>query len=170
MVPNLLLKIVLAILLPHSALPIPPAQATAASPHVGANPGPNPIAVTSRSPHGALAIPCQNCHTADGWKPIRAVPEFNHNQTKFPLRGMHQGVACTQCHTKPVFSNVGAQCSACHADLHHGQFGSSCEQCHSVKGWKVSLQAVQQHQNRFPLAGAHSVLECEACHKGAAAG
>ncbi|HEY2232461.1 MAG TPA: hypothetical protein VGK01_03210, partial [Candidatus Angelobacter sp.] len=33
----------------------------------------------TRSPHGNLAIPCQNCHTASGWKPIRAVPEFDHN-------------------------------------------------------------------------------------------
>src|SRR5512142_2929102 len=49
-------------------------------------------ATSTRSPHGALNIPCQNCHTFSGWKPIRAVPEFDHNQTHYPLRGMHKGV------------------------------------------------------------------------------
>src|SRR5579884_4220945 len=72
----------------------------------------------SRSPHGTLTVPCQNCHTANAWKPIRAVPEFDHNQTKYPLRGMHATVACTQCHVKPVFASVGQRCQDCHADIH----------------------------------------------------
>jgi hypothetical protein len=126
--------------------------------------------MTSRSPHGPLSIPCQNCHTVSGWKPIRAVPEFNHNQTRFPLRGMHTGVACTQCHTKPVFSNVGQKCADCHADIHKRQFGAACEQCHTVKGWQVSIQQIKQHQNRFPLMGAHAALDCTACHTSAAVG
>ena len=77
--------------------PIPAGQAQAA---------PN-----TRSPHGNLNLPCQNCHTVYGWKPIRAVPEFDHNQTRFLLRGMHEGVTCTGCHTKMVFSNVGSKCA-----------------------------------------------------------
>ncbi len=124
----------------------------------------------SRSPHGPLSIPCQNCHTVSGWKPIRAIPEFDHNQTRFPLRGMHEGVACTQCHTKPVFTNVGKKCADCHADIHKRQFGASCDQCHTVKGWQVSVQQINQHQNRFPLVGAHAALDCESCHKSAAVG
>jgi hypothetical protein len=124
----------------------------------------------ARSPHGALNIPCQNCHTLSAWKPIRNVPEFDHNQTRFPLRGMHQGVSCTQCHTKPVFTNVGQKCADCHADIHKRQFGASCEQCHTVKGWQVSVQQINQHQNRFPLMGAHAALDCASCHKGAAVG
>ncbi len=125
---------------------------------------------STRSPHGSLNIPCQNCHTFSGWKPIRNIPEFDHNQTRFPLRGMHQGVACTQCHTKPVFTNVGTKCADCHADIHKRQFGASCEQCHTVKGWQVSVQQIKQHQNRFPLIGAHAALDCDSCHKGAATG
>jgi hypothetical protein len=124
----------------------------------------------THSPHGNLNIACQNCHTYTGWKPIRVNPEFNHNDTSYPLRGMHISVGCTECHTKPVFSNTPTRCAACHADLHKGQFGSSCEQCHSVKGWNVALGQVKQHQNRFPLIGAHAALDCESCHKGAATG
>ena len=125
---------------------------------------------STRSPHGPLNIPCQNCHTQSGWKPIRNIPEFDHSQTRYPLRGMHQGVSCTQCHLKPIFTNVGQKCADCHADIHKRQFGANCEQCHSVKGWKVSLEQVQRHTNRFPLMGAHAALDCESCHKGAATG
>ena len=124
----------------------------------------------TRSPHGPLNIPCQNCHTLSGWKPIRNAPEFDHSQTRYPLRGMHQKVACTQCHVKPVFTNVGNKCADCHADIHKRQFGANCEQCHSVKGWQVSAQQINQHQNRFPLLGAHAALDCTSCHKGAATG
>jgi hypothetical protein len=135
----------------------------------GAPPQPIPqSAGGTHSPHGSLNIPCQNCHTANGWKPIRAVPEFNHDQTAYPLRGMHQSVTCVQCHVKTVFSNVGLRCQDCHADIHKRQLGANCEQCHTVRGWTVSIQQVQQHNNRFPLTGAHAAVDCDSCHKGAA--
>ena len=124
----------------------------------------------SRSPHGSLSIPCQNCHTSVGWKPIRAVPEFDHNTTKYPLRGQHQGVSCTQCHAKPVFTNVGTNCSDCHADIHRRQMGANCEQCHSVKGWSLITQRAKEHDNRFPLVAGHAGLDCADCHKSEAVG
>ena len=122
------------------------------------------------SPHGNLNIACENCHTFTSWRPLRAVPEFNHDKTKYPLRGMHINVTCMQCHTSLVFSNVGTRCADCHADLHRGQFGAKCEQCHTIRGWRVSLGKIEQHQNRFPLVGAHASVECDACHKSAAVG
>ena len=122
------------------------------------------------NPHGPLAIPCQNCHTYTSWKPIRAVPEFNHDQTGYPLRGMHQKVGCTQCHTSLVFKNVSKGCADCHADIHRRQFGANCESCHTVQGWNVSQDAIRNHQNRFPLIGAHALVQCDECHKNAAAG
>ncbi len=121
-----------------------------------------------RSPHGNLNIPCENCHTFTAWKPIRNMPDFDHNQTKYPLRGMHASVTCRQCHTSLIFSNVGTKCADCHADIHRRQMGANCESCHTVKGWNVSIQSISQHQNRFPLVGAHASLDCESCHKGAA--
>jgi len=124
----------------------------------------------SRSPHGNLGIPCQNCHTSVGWKPIRGNPEFDHDKTSFPLRGLHQGVSCTQCHAKPVFSNTGTHCADCHADIHRRQMGASCERCHTVKGWNLILQTVREHDNRFPLVGGHAGLDCADCHKSEAVG
>ncbi len=122
------------------------------------------------NPHGPTIGSCQNCHTYTSWKPIRSMPEFNHDQTRYPLRGMHQNVGCNKCHMSLMFKNVSTQCGDCHADLHRGQFGNNCQSCHSVKGWQVSARDIQNHQNRFPLVGAHAMLECEACHKGAATG
>jgi len=125
---------------------------------------------TTRSPHGTLNLPCQNCHTFTAWKPIRNITEFDHNQTKFPLRGLHANVACRQCHSNLVFSEVGTKCADCHADIHRRQFGAACEQCHTVRGWTVSLTSIKQHLNRFPLIGAHATLQCDDCHKSAAVG
>jgi hypothetical protein len=125
---------------------------------------------TSRSPHGALAIPCENCHNAASWRPIRVVPEFDHNKTKYPLRGMHEKVQCVQCHSKPVFTNVGKTCQDCHADVHQRKMGTDCAKCHTVLGWNIAVQQLKDHQNRFPLLGAHAAVQCEDCHKGAAVG
>src|SRR3974390_1130598 len=85
------------------------------------------------NPHGPIAIPCQNCHTYTSWRPIRSTPEFNHDNTRYPLRGMHMDVTCSKCHTSLVFKNVSTRCADCHADLHRGQFGANCENCHTVK-------------------------------------
>ena len=125
---------------------------------------------TTRNPHGPLTIPCENCHTAAGWRPIRAVPEFDHNKTSYPLRGLHENVKCVACHIKPVFTNVGKNCADCHADIHRRQMGPNCAQCHTVQGWNIAVQQVKDHQNRFPLLGAHAAVQCNECHKQLAAG
>ncbi|HZP05310.1 MAG TPA: hypothetical protein VFB43_10445 [Terracidiphilus sp.] len=122
------------------------------------------------NPHGPIAIPCQECHSYTSWKPIRSNPEFNHDQTGYPLRGMHAKVACTQCHTNLVFRKISTQCGDCHADIHRRQFGANCQSCHTVRGWQTSLKEIRDHQNRFPLIGAHALLQCDDCHKNAAAG
>jgi hypothetical protein len=122
-------------------------------------------AVSSHSPHGALDIPCQNCHTTAGWKPIRTRPEFNHSQTRFSLRGRHTAVNCRDCHADLNFSNVANKCQDCHADLHRRKNGAECELCHNTNGWQVSIHNINEHQDRFPLIGAHAVVDCYSCHK-----
>jgi hypothetical protein len=98
------------------------------------------------------------------------VPEFDHNKTKYPLRGMHEKVQCVQCHINPVFTNVGKTCQDCHADIHQRKMGTDCAKCHTVLGWNIAVQQLKDHQNRFPLLGAHAAVQCEDCHKGAAVG
>ena len=95
----------------------------------------------TRNPHGSLKIPCENCHSSLSWKPIRSIPEFDHDKTGYPLRGMHEKVPCTECHVKLVFTNVGQKCADCHADIHRGQFGANCASCGRA------------YSHRIPLAG-----------------
>ena len=92
------------------------------------------------------------------------MPEFDHNKSSYPLRGVHENVKCTQCHIKPVFSNVSKNCADCHADIHRRQMGPDCAQCHTVNGWNIAVQQVKDHQNRFPLLGAHAATQCDQCH------
>ncbi len=54
--------------------------------------------VPTPNPHGSLKAPCENCHTPAAWMPIRKNPEFDHNKTAYPLRGMHTKVLCQECH------------------------------------------------------------------------
>ena len=142
-----------------------------ASPRKAAQPSQQKSRATTASPHGPmLNLPCENCHSATAWRPIKAHPEFDHNNTKYPLRGMHEKVDCTRCHVKPVFTDVGKNCQDCHTDVHQRRMGTNCAQCHTVQGWNVAVQQVKDHQNRFPLLGAHAAAQCEDCHKGAAVG
>ena len=123
------------------------------------------------NPHGDLKIACENCHATTAWKPIRRQPEFDHNrQTSFALQGLHKDVPCQSCHVSLIFSDAPTRCAECHADLHRRQFGPDCEKCHTVRGWDVAISAIQQHNNRFPLLGAHSAATCDQCHFGAATG
>src|SRR5260221_464962 len=48
--------------------------------------------------------------------------------------------------------------------------GTNCAQCHTVLGWQIATQQIKDHQNRFPLFGAHAAVPCEQCHKSAAVG
>ena len=120
---------------------------------------------SKQNPHGPLNIECEKCHSAAAWRPIRSKPEFDHSKTGYPLRGMHVGVPCQQCHVNPVFSNVGSNCQDCHADLHRRKNGAQCDLCHRVSGWQVSVHNINEHQDRFPLIGAHAVTDCYSCHR-----
>ena len=124
----------------------------------------------SSNPHGPMQVACENCHTSSAWKPIRSKPDFDHGKTGYPLRGLHTVVACQECHVKPVFANVGRNCQDCHADIHRRKNGAECDSCHRVSGWQVSIHSINEHQDRFPLIGAHAVADCYSCHKAGAVG
>jgi hypothetical protein len=90
---------------------------------------------------------------------------FNHAQTGFPLRGRHTVVACRDCHADLNFANTPDKCQDCHADLHRRKNGAECELCHNSNGWQVSIHNINEHQDRFPLIGAHAAVDCYSCHK-----
>jgi hypothetical protein len=127
--------------------------------------------VRTGNPHGrSIQLPCTNCHITPGLQAIRSSPDFDHDTTGFRFEEMHADIDCRHCHLDLVFSNIGTRCADCHADIHRRRLGPDCEECHTVRGWLEIRRTVNGHTNRFPLMGAHSALECQDCHTGAAVG
>src|SRR5262245_57476706 len=114
-----------------------------------------------------MAAECSNCHTPEGWKPLRKPLLFDHRGTGFPLTAAHAQASCRDCHQNMLFSQVGAACADCHRDAHRGEMGARCEACHTPESWTNRPEFYRVHnRTRFPLLAAHARLDCEACHRG----
>lgn len=132
-------------------------------------------------PHvGKFKEACSTCHiTEDFHRVVKA--EFDHSKTRFPLKGKHAPLKCSQCHQDdPKARNASGElgyhitkfqlCSDCHDDAHGEQFvqrsdGGICETCHSEDGFQVVLFSVNDHRStRFPLTGSHAAVVCVGCH------
>jgi hypothetical protein len=104
---------------------------------------------------------CRSCHNENSWR----VSTFDHDQTRYPLRGKHGALSCEKCHPtgkkskKMPFSN----CRDCHkTDPHQGQFESDCKACHVVAAFK---NITYNHDtSRYPLTGKHRTVSCRKCH------
>ena len=109
---------------------------------------------------GANGTECGACHDTTSWKNATV----DHSATRFPLTGLHQGVACDLCHTNGVFRGTPTTCVSCHTsdDAHNGQFGTNCASCHSTSGWANA--SFDHSKTAFPLAGLHTSAACTQCH------
>ncbi|MBN2174491.1 MAG: hypothetical protein JW731_10175 [Bacteroidales bacterium] len=122
----------------------------------------------AQSPHGdELTLECSDCHTTKGWKLEPGTYSFNHNNTQFPLVGMHVDVDCKLCHTSLVFSKAEPDCVSCHTDLHQETLGDDCARCHTPHSWIVNNITEIHQMSRFPLLGAHITADCYQCHPSA---
>jgi len=130
----------------------------------------NKIALTCGSCHkrddkhkGEFGAKCETCHKEKDWKTIR----FNHDKdTKYPLKGKHEKVKCTACHTGKLYEQkLGVDCYSCHKkdDVHKEKLGQRCVPCHSEKDWKET--SFNHGRARFPLLGMHIKVECKKCHE-----
>lgn len=127
-----------------------------------------------RDPHGGrLGLRCESCHGTASWRGRIDEASFDHEHTRYPLRGRHREVACVGCHrsggrTQPIPGFE--RCSTCHADVHAGQFRDrpdrgACTSCHSVDGFRPARYGLEEHRgSRYPLAGSHLAVPCAACH------
>jgi predicted CXXCH cytochrome family protein len=123
---------------------------------------------------GQFGETCTKCHTTVGWKQIDR-NRFDHDKTRYPLRGKHAAVKCATCHqdfSTPALKKPGVQsCGACHEDVHNGTATLAgkvvdCGQCHSVTGFSPSTLTVDQHRNtKYPLEGKHTAVKCALCHR-----
>ena len=120
---------------------------------------------------GRLGNNCEGCHTPADWRTVIGA-SFDHERTRYPLRGRHSKVPCERCHKTRASKEklkFGA-CRDCHTDYHSGTFArqsakGACESCHSVEGFSPSSYRIEQHaKTDFPLHGAHLAVPCVACH------
>ena len=111
---------------------------------------------------GNLGPACADCHTERNWKDTAS--KFNHDKTRYPLRGKHAAVKCEDCHAHERFKNTPMDCYSCHKkdDKHKGQEGTKCEECHDDRSWKKS--PFDHNKSHFPLMGKHAKIECKKCH------
>ncbi len=114
---------------------------------------------------GRYGKKCKECHTSKEWKKSR----FNHDKTKFKLKGAHKKVECIRCHKGALYDKkqkpLPKECIGCHKqdDVHKSQEGKRCEKCHNNQSWSKDV-AFEHDITRFPLIGLHAVAPCEACH------
>ena len=125
-------------------------------------------------PHGGrLGAACSKCHTVEEW---RRLPQgaFDHDKTRYPLKGLHRTVACEKCHgpkTARVDRPKDVTCGTCHRDAHAGLATlagkpADCEACHDERAYRPSTYTVERHQtSSYPLTGLHAKAACEKCHR-----
>ncbi|HYC60056.1 MAG TPA: hypothetical protein VEK79_10885 [Thermoanaerobaculia bacterium] len=109
---------------------------------------------------GRMGKSCERCHSTSSF---RAVSNFDHNRTRFPLTGQHTKTRCAQCHTAAQLRGLSLTCNGCHTDPHKGRLGNSCERCHSTASF-TNVTSFDHDKTRFPLRGAHRDAKCDACH------
>ena len=67
--------------------------------HVQFASAPKTCAECHENPHstqfGERANDCASCHNSNKWRPSL----FDHDKTRFPLKGGHEDVACSACHS-----------------------------------------------------------------------
>lgn len=129
-------------------------------------------AAPAHAEHPVTTDDCGRCHTSAGWQKLPEKVAFDHDTTRFPLRGLHTGVACTKCHGEGLRNASGTPtaCARCHEDKHQGQQGRDCERCHAPTGWRIATTILDHRTTRFPLAGAHIAADCTSCHQRAREG
>jgi hypothetical protein len=112
---------------------------------------------------------CKHCHTEhqgrDANIALLNTSTFDHSNTDFSLKGIHEKTSCKECH-KPdkKYAEAPGDCYSCHkkSDVHDGKQGKKCGNCHTPKGWKES--EFDHDKTDFPLKGAHKESSCAACH------
>lgn len=115
--------------------------------------------------NGTLGTECGGCHTERNWR--EASGRFDHDKSRFKLRGGHAKVECKACHDTPRYRETPSDCVACHRkdDKHETTLGTDCAACHTDADWKASR--FDHARTRFSLRDGHASppLECKACHR-----
>lgn len=115
---------------------------------------------------------CKLCHTPHSWLVNNSTRI--HQQSRFPLVGVHATVDCSQCHKSETFNRfdvLGTDCYNCHKEEYNATtqpnhissgYSTQCVDCHSVfsKEWI----GTGFNHNFFPLTQGHALSSCTQCH------
>ncbi len=114
-------------------------------------------------PHkGSLGQTCQTCH-ATSVTFATATNSFDHNLTRFPLKGAHRTETCESCHKNKQYTGVAfSTCASCHADPHKAKLGPACASCHTETTWRTTR--IDHAKTAFPLRARHTTVACAKCH------
>lgn len=112
---------------------------------------------------------------------------FDHDATRFPLRGFHRFVECETCHVNGRFKGTPMECRACHSGSSsipgggkspkHIATTDNCEACHRTQDWtqlvrvdhgEVLGSCAQCHNGQSaagkPAAHIQTTAACDSCH------
>ncbi|MFZ4402265.1 MAG: hypothetical protein ACOYO1_19695 [Bacteroidales bacterium] len=115
---------------------------------------------------------CDKCHTPASWL-VNNITEI-HQQTRFPLLGVHTMTECQKCHQSESLHRYdvkGVECISCHranymstTSPNHSSsnISTDCSQCHNI--YAYSWTGAGFNHNGFPLTLGHSNVECSKCH------
>ncbi len=115
---------------------------------------------------------CNRCHSTNSWL-VENITKI-HQQSRFPLVGIHSTVDCYKCHKSETFLRfeaIGTDCYSCHSAIYSATtqpnhvssgFSQRCDECHNIysKEWKGE----GFNHKFFPLTQGHAISSCETCH------
>ncbi|MDR3628181.1 MAG: hypothetical protein P4L45_15165, partial [Ignavibacteriaceae bacterium] len=119
-----------------------------------------------------LGPDCARCHTPASWVVTNIIQI--HQNSRFPLVGVHMNVDCASCHSgyaKLYFPPQDVSCFSCHKQQYYAaknpdhvaaNFSINCQDCHSITGFAWSSAAF--NHSFFPLVGGHNIQNCFSCH------
>jgi len=135
---------------------------------------------TASGLHGGLTgqavLQCASCHQDHKGREFNpsavSLVNFDHSVVGFALATHQQtydgsSLTCQTCHTAEGYSFNQQTCTDCHSQAeasfmseHVETFGNDCLSCHDGTGNTANFD----HDQFFPLEGAHLTVECTACH------
>ena len=123
---------------------------------------------TPNHQQAGYATECERCHGSNATSWTGATVDHS----KFPLNGKHKTAICTDCHKNGQYSGLTQVCFNCHTAEYNGttnpnhklaNFPTDCVPCHGTAAltWQG---ATFNHNQYWPLQGAHTTLDCTRCH------
>ena len=115
---------------------------------------------------------CVQCHTTNTWVVFNIIQM--HQNSRFPLIGVHLNVDCQSCHSgyaNLYFPAQSVSCFSCHKQQYYAttspnhvqaNFSTDCQTCHSIANFTWGNTSF--NHSFFPLVGGHNVQNCFTCH------